>query len=327
MSISELTGPPDVGVISDTQTVPGAWIPPSRRPARELLLKGYQAVNRRAGFIRWALRASDARYEARRARHAASLPELSREHSGILADLSDTGVAVRTVRLPPAVRASARRFTELLRAKRTQAPCVKTTSHELALDPTLFKWGLTEELLDLAESHIGLPPRYLGVEVKREMLNPAAGDTHYAVRRWHLDHEDRRIFKVIVYLSDVDATSGPFGYLDLPTSSAVLAGLGRASRSTRIDQRVRADVPPSRQRLVTGPAMTGIYVDTGRVVHRVVPPAESERYSVTFAYCGRKPFLTYSQLMLPTAALRALSQDLSTRQVEALCGGAKRHVG
>jgi hypothetical protein len=65
--------------------------------------------------------------------------------------------------------------------------------------------------------------------------------------------------------------------------------------------------------------MTGVYVDTGRVVHRVVPPTESERYSVTFAYCSRKPFLTYAQLMLPKPALRSLCADLSARQVEALC--------
>lgn len=325
MSISELTGPPDVETVSDAKTARNRW--PKRRPAREFLLRGYRAVNRRIGYIRWALRAGDSRYETKRTLHTAGLPEPSHEHSRILAELSETGVAVRTVRLPPAVCDSARRFTELLRANRTHAPCAKTTSQELALDPTLFKWGLTEDLLDLAESHIGLPPRYLGVEVKREMLNPAAGHTHHAVRRWHLDHEDRRIFKLIVYLSDVDTTSGPFEYLDLPTSTTVREGLGRTIRSARIDERVHADVPLSRQRLVTGPAMTGIYVDTGRVVHRVVAPTESERYSVTFAYCSRKPFLTYSQLMLPARALSALCEGLSARQLEALCCKSRRSPG
>jgi hypothetical protein len=180
-------------------------------------------------------------------------------------------------------------------------------------------WGLTDDLLDLAECYIGLPPRYLGVEVKREILNPAAGHSHEAVRRWHLDHEDRRILKVIVYRCDVDCGSAPFEYVDVATSEAVLGGRSHAYHRARLDEIVRARVPPHKRRQVVGPRMTAIYVDTGRVLHRVCPPLESERYSVTFAYCGRSPHLTYSQLMLPGAALRKLRQDLSPRQWEALC--------
>jgi hypothetical protein len=65
--------------------------------------------------------------------------------------------------------------------------------------------------------------------------------------------------------------------------------------------------------------MTAIYVDTGQVLHRVRPPLKSERYSVTFAYCSRSPHLTYSQLMLPGAALCELRDYLSPRQWQALC--------
>ena len=65
--------------------------------------------------------------------------------------------------------------------------------------------------------------------------------------------------------------------------------------------------------------MTAIYVDTGQVLHRVSPPQGSERYSLTYAYCGRNPYLTYPQLMLPPAALRELRDELSPRQREALC--------
>jgi hypothetical protein len=192
-------------------------------------------------------------------------------------------------------------------------------------------WGLREDLLDLAECHVGLPPRYLGVEVKREIANPAAGHSHEAVRRWHLDHEDRRILKVIVYLSDVDRASAPFEYVDLPTSDAVLHGRSRPCRSARLDDAVRAEVPPHKRTQVTGPRMTAIYVDTGRVLHRVSPPLASERYSVTFAYCSTSPRITYSQLMVPGAVRRALRSCLSARQWQALCcngvglvGGAPR---
>ena len=303
--------------------------PPSRPPAiRELLSRGYWAVQRRRGFIRRSVwEASplapwgDSRYEARRSLHAAHLPRLSTEHRGVLADLRAVGVAIRTLDLPPAVLDSALSFIARLRFQRTEAPCAKTTSRELAGDPSLFMWGLSEELLDLAECHIGLPPRYLGVEVKREIVNPAEGHSHAAVRRWHLDHEDRRILKVVVYLSDVDSASAPFEYIDLPTSEAVLSRRGRrrSHRAARLDAAVRAEVPVAERRQVTGSRMTAIYVDTGRVLHRVRPPVESERYSVTFAYSSRSPHLTYSQLRLPDAALRELRAELSPRQWQALC--------
>jgi hypothetical protein len=296
--------------------------PPRRRGIRELLPRGYWVVKRRAAFVQRSLSSysgGNNRYEARRSLHADNLPLLSREHSGILADLRDTGVAIRTLELPTSVLDSACRFIDILRSKPTNEPCAKTTSHELAWDPSLFIWGLSEDLLDLAECHIGLPPRYLGVEVKREIVNPAAGHSHAAVRRWHLDHEDRRILKVIVYLSDVDSSSAPFGYIDLPTSAAVLSRRGRRYHSARLDEAVRAEVPVHRRRQVTGPRMTAIYVDTGQVLHRVFPPVESERYSVTFAYCSRRPHLTYPQLMLPGAAARELRNALSPRQWQALC--------
>jgi hypothetical protein len=300
---------------------------PSSEGIRDLASRGYSAARRRSGFIQrslldWSSHLgawSDARYDARRALHAGDLPEVSREQSELLAELRQSGVAVRAMQMPPAVLESAERFIELLRSKPTSEPCAKTTSRELAWDPTLFRWGLSEDLVNLAECHIGLPPRYLGVEVKREMANPAAGHHHDAVRRWHLDHEDRRIFKVIVYLSDVDATSAPFGYVDLPTSKAILEGLGHPFRGARLDEAVRAKVPARDRRQVHGPRMTAIYVDTGQVLHRVFPPQGSERYSLTYAYCGRNPYLTYPQLMLPPAALRELRDELSPRQREALC--------
>jgi hypothetical protein len=300
--------------------------PTQRRGVREFLPRGYWAVKRRGAAIQHSLMAmsplaawGENRYEARRSDHADNLPRLSREHTGVLADLRNTGVAVRNVELPAAVLDSAYRFVETLRSKRTDEPCAKTTSRELALNPTLFMWGLSADLLDLAECHIGLPPRYLGVEVKREIVNPAAGHSHEAVRRWHADHEDRRILKVIVYLSEVDSASAPFEYVDLPASQAVLNRRGRPYRSARLDEAVRAEIPEPHRRQVTGPPMTAIYVDTGQVLHRVCPPRESERYSVTFAYCSRSPVLTYSQLMMPGAALRGLRDYLSPRQWQALC--------
>jgi hypothetical protein len=312
-------------------TVAEEVLPGRVRAAGQLIPRGLRAAGRRTAFLRRSVLRkplvsdlSDRRYEARRARHAHYLPEVPAAERAILAELGDAGVAVRPAALPAEVVASTDRFVELLRGKHVDEPCVKATPRELANDPALFAWGLSDHLLDMAECHIGLPVRYLGVEVKREMVESAEGRSHEVVRRWHLDHEDRRIFKVIVYLSDVDAGAGPFGFVHQSNSGAILESTHGRSLHGVSDEKMQTVVPQKEWRQVTGPRMTAIHVDTGQVFHRVFPPTNSERYSVTFAYSSRTPYYTYSRLMLPRRAVRQLRQQLSQRQWDCLCMGRGR---
>ncbi|GAB7069020.1 hypothetical protein H7J06_12265 [Mycobacterium hodleri] len=300
---------------------------------RALMTRAISAVGRRGAFLRRAgtrlpliSQVSDRRYEKRLSQHAGHLPLPSAAQLDVLAELNDAGVAVRPAELPADVVDSADGLVTLLRRKGVDAPCVKATPRELAVDPTLFTWGLSDHLLDLAECHIGLPVRYLGMEVKRELVRSASGGNHEVVRRWHLDHEDRRIFKVIVYLSDVDAGAGPFGYIHQSHSSKI-----RGSRRLDVrgvpDDDMHAMVPRHEWAQVTGPRMTAVLVDTGQVFHRVFPPTDTERYSVTFAYSSRSPYYAYSRLMLPRRAVDQLRERLSPRQWDALCVGRGRRAG
>jgi hypothetical protein len=293
--------------------------------------RGWRAVARKTAFLRRAFvrspmvsRWSDHRYDSRRAHHAPHVPLVADDQCTVLAELSTTGVAVRPATLPADVVASADGFVEMLSRKNVDGPCVKATPRELAQDPTLFAWGLSDHLLDLAECHIGLPVRYLGLEVKRETVESASGDVHEVVRRWHLDHEDRRILKVIVYLSDVPTGAGPFGYLHLANSGAILESTGGAGRHGVTDDKMQTVVPRSQWKHVTGARLTAIHVDTGQVFHRVFPPTDFERYSVTFAYSSRTPHMVYSHLMLPRPAINQLRERLSQRQWDALCVGRRR---
>ncbi|MDP9167047.1 MAG: hypothetical protein M3O32_13440 [Actinomycetota bacterium] len=303
-------------------------LPGSAHTERPLLPRVGSAMARRSAFLKRAAlekplisRVSDRQYEKRRARHASHMPHPSAPQREVLADLSDAGVAVRPVVLPAGVVAAADGLVEILRRKDVDRPCVKATPRELAIDPTLFTWGLSDHILDLAECHIGLPVRYLGIEVKREMVRSAAGGNHEAVRRWHLDHEDRRILKVVVYLSDVHDGAGPFGYVHKSHSDTVRESpRGRDLRGIP-DAEMQNVVPQREWNRVTGPRMTAVHVDTGQVFHRVFPPTDSERYSVTFAYSSRSPYYTYSRLMLPRRAIRELRERLSQRQWDALCVG------
>ena len=223
-------------------------------------------------------------------RHADHLPALPQDDLDLVAELDREWVATRPFLPPDDVVDSADRFVERLRGMPPRESCLRISPAEHAEDPTVFAWGLQPGLLDLAENYIGLPVRYLGVEVKREV--PYAPEHREDVLRdWHNDFEDRRMLKVIVYLSDVDVESGPFEYLD--------------RRHTE------------RHRL-TGPRFTAVYADTSRVLHRVMAPVAAERYSMTFAYASTALFYAYPHFMLPRTALTRVSEQLSTRQQRAL---------
>jgi len=298
--------------------------PTQTRALRDRLPHAVNAVVRTSAFYRRSLVQSpvvkpwsDAHYEARLARHAGSVPDLSTEQQQVLAEMRSRA-AVRHIDMPAEVRASADRFADILSRKQNNEPCIKATPAELSTDPTLFTWGLAPHLLDLAEAHVGLPVRYLGMEVKREqVVDPEISRLHDAVRCWHLDHEDRRIVKVIVYLSDVYSGAAPFGYVEQSNTERV-RGLIRHHQDIVSDDRMQTVVPRDDWHQVTGPRMTAVYVDTGQVFHRVFPATSAERYSVTFAYSSKNPYFTYKNLMLPRPVLRQLRSELTARQWDAL---------
>jgi hypothetical protein len=76
----------------------------------------------------------------------------------------------------------------------------------LLAEPEPFILALSEPLLDLAERYMGLPVRYFGVAVKREIANGVLEEN----RHFHTDPEDENVLKIIVYLNDVDAGTGPY---------------------------------------------------------------------------------------------------------------------
>jgi hypothetical protein len=290
-----------------------------RRPIRASPQRAVSATVRRCAFYRRSLTQSallapysDARYQARLAQHADRLPALGDHDRDLLRAMTTSGVDVRPIQLNSNMIDATNAVMDRLRGRHGRVPCVQSELSERAEDMAVFAHGLAPHLLDLAENHLGLSPRFLGVELKRELVGPTSRQ-HDAVRRWHLDQEDRRIFKVIVYLSDVNCGTGPFGYIDWQHTQTIVDTIKHRYRPVS-DEHMAAIVSRDQWHQVTGPRFTAVYVDTGRVFHRVFPPTEGERYSVSFAYSSHNPYYTYSKLMLPKAALRRLYDGLSPRQ-------------
>jgi hypothetical protein len=150
--------------------------------------------------------------------------------------------------------------------------------------PEILSWGLNERFLAIAENYIGMPVTYRGVLARLDMPDGTVRET----RLWHLDQEDSRILKIVVYISDVDDDGGPFEYV--PASFSQPRHLTRGSKK-RVDNEAALDraVPPESRGAVIGPRGTVGFVDTCRVLHRGRLPLNGTRKSLFFAYNSRWP--------------------------------------
>ena len=254
---------------------------------------------------------SEARHLVQLGGHAENLPWLTHDRYEILAGLRREGVVQgdATAMIPGDVLEAADRFVARLQLSASPNRSVHFSPDELASEPVLFKWGLAQENLDLVENYIGLPVHYRGVHVKRERADGIASD----VRQWHKDIEDRRMLKLIVYLSDVDDGCGPFEYID-PTRSALAARALHYSSGFVSDVAMNRIVPAEGWLRATGPRLWATLVDTTRVFHRARAPITTDRYSMTFSYSSTTPYQVFPQHMLSRSMQRRLRDELTPRQ-------------
>ena len=70
---------------------------------------------------------------------------------------------------------------------------------------------LSDEVLNIVNACHGMLSRLNYVDTWHNI--PATDDLVNYTERWHRDHEDLKMIKVFVYLSNVDETTGPFTYL------------------------------------------------------------------------------------------------------------------
>ena len=261
--------------------------------------------------------AATRKYESRLAQYNSALPSLHPADAEIARALASLHIASRRINLGVDARTAAQRAVDRLRHHNPADTVAYLPPGLLADDPALFLWGLAEENLDIAERHIGLPVRYHGMEVRAERTAPAV--SRHLVRDWHFDVEDRRMLKIVVYLSDVDESTGPFEFLPRAASDLARAALRvRPGLTFLPDAAVAAAVPSSAWQPITGPTGTAVYVDTARLLHRVKAPTGGDRYSATFVYTSDRPRHTLSRFMPPRPVVQSLLEHLTPRQRQAL---------
>lgn len=232
--------------------------------------------------------------------HSSSLPPLDARDLLALQLLREVGVCAMGVdewHLPgtEAMLAAAHRLADELRSDlpaKDNAPRVST--ERLMQFPEVYFWGLNERLLSVAENYIQLPVHYEGVSIRREIADGMSTD----VRQWHLDPDDRRMCRMILYLNPVQEGGGPFEYIERTRTRAIAHKLHYASGFVS-ERRMATVSDQTAWRQVLGPHHHAVLADTCRVFHRAQAPRFADRYTATFTWKSRTPLKRYPAEVLP----------------------------
>jgi hypothetical protein len=197
-------------------------------------------------------------------------------------------------------------------------------SYNTILDPTtlmtkapeIFCWGLQAKLLTFVECYLQQPVAYQGVTLHRSVANGQS----IGPRLWHVDGEDYRMIKLLVYLNDVDREGGPFEYIPRGLSPSYQA-VRATGKSQLADREMAQIVPRDQWSACVGEAGTAILVDPTIVFHHARLP-ERDRLALTFSYTSQQPrHLDRCRNVFPhTDLITSLRSQFDDRQWQAAMG-------
>jgi hypothetical protein len=155
---------------------------------------------------------------------------------------------------------------------------------DLTLDSPVMQLALDPSLISTVTAYLGRLPiltaAWMWFSPNRSWSPVATASQHF-----HLDHEDDRQVKVLMYLSDVDDEAGPIQVIDRPTSLRICK-----SEAYRVDQSLPDDVirrhlsPEKKWTTITGPAGTILLVDTSACLHCGSRPGTRPRWTLGLQY-------------------------------------------
>lgn len=198
-------------------------------------------------------------------------------------------------------------------------PCeVGSAVEDLREFTEILLWALEPKLLDIIENYIELPILYQGFAMRRSI----ADGEYSGVRRWHIDWEDRRIIKIIIYLNDVVAGGGPYDYLARNITSQAIKKLNYYNLGYVSDEEMAIAVPKSDWTSCLASAGSVVISDTSSVFHRAQPPTSQERYSITFCYTSTTPQVCWNNRKITSKQWELIDRNTNERQKS--CLGKKR---
>lgn len=262
---------------------------------------------------------AESRHERRIRQFQPQLPVLPGERRAVVEEVRARGVSVTSLdalELPGTdeMKAAAHALKEAFsQSRRSDESTVRPPREWVLRTPAIWRWGLSDQILDMVENYLGLPARYNDVGLRCER---ATGEV-IGVRQWHRDIEDRRMLKFLVWLNDVDDDGGPFEYVERARTPGLTRSLHYVSGFVS-DETLRQQVPQSEWRRGTGPTWTCVVADPRNIFHRAMPPVRRDRYSLTFSYTSRTPLRTLPTLPPGRRERELATGGLSARQLACL---------
>ncbi|MDJ0702668.1 MAG: hypothetical protein QNJ46_05250 [Leptolyngbyaceae cyanobacterium MO_188.B28] len=279
---------------------------------------------------------SEAAYRKAVKRYSTSLPTLSPVDSEIIETLYHEGVYITSLEnlevssTPLLTNACQNLLPKLLAVspKSEKQFSIHASSSQLMEYPEIFNWGLEEKFLNIIENYLSLPVAFHGLYFRRDLANSVERNS----RLWHLDREDRRMLKIIIYLNDVSEEGGAFQYIPRSLTAKAFKSLkydyGNKTDKYINDKTMEDVIPKSQWKSCVGASGTVVFADTASIFHRGKVPVSSERFSLFFDYTSRRPKRpNYCNTRFSVNELTTLSQKLSKRQKECIWGNHKLLFG
>ena len=258
-------------------------------------------------------------YQAARKKHFENLPVISDYEQDLIDELKTEGVAMTSLEalsIPSTEIVLQAAKSLMSKIPRTISDnknefVVHATPQQILEHQEIFLWGLEQRLINIIENYIGLPVAYHGAYFRRDVVNPV----QIKSRLWHIDPEDTKVLKVVIYLHDVDNNNGPFEYIPQSFTSELISSL-KYNHGYIQDKIMEKVISPSNFKTCTGIAGTVIFAATGGIFHRGKIPISSDRYAIFFDYTSRKPIVHnhYGASFLTNEDLQQLSKHLSPQQ-------------
>jgi hypothetical protein len=280
-----------------------------------LFKKARNKILREINYISFLKTQSELGYQATLEKHRSNLPALCAADLALLSTLQEEGAVITSLE-----SLSIPSTGQMLQATERLIPkipnsisgdkneyVVHATNQQMMQHPEIFMWGLQKRLLNIIENYIGLPVAYHGVYFRRDIAN----EVEHTSRLWHLDTEDRKVLKVIIYLNDITDDIGPFQYIPQSLTPTIASSLNYNNGYIK-DSTMQEYVSPSDYKSCTGSAGTVVIAGTASIFHRGKIPFSGDRFALFFDYSSRQPFTAYSSL--PEKDLQILANNYFSQE-------------
>lgn len=263
-------------------------------------------------------------YQKALSHHAQFLPQLDESGTSILntlrregtcvVPLEKLGLSTSNTMMNTAQNLADKLCTSVTVLNNQESCEVGSHKEDLREFSEILLWALESKLLDLVENYIGLPILYQGFAMRRSI----ADGQYSGVRRWHIDWEDRRIIKIIVYLNDVVAGGGPYEYISRQITSQAIKTLNYYNLGYLSDAEMQQAVAKKDWTACLALLGSAIITDTSSVFHRAQPPTVKERFSITFCYTSADPQVIWRRRKITPQQWELIDRQTNQRQKNCL---------